>query len=191
MPGAPEGWQLVLVRSLFQQHHVISDRLQHRWVFKERLVNGLTVSYFLDGLTLTQMVSVLARLSAQLQCQSEPAELIVHLQDIHVGCPDRHVGAWMMNRFLAVLRVLDAALPVRTVSLEFSPVDERMATNRERRARFFRRFGFQLPAEDRVDRVATPFAQLSPAPCEDVQSLEIDAMLLDWLRRASTMEERR
>lgn len=183
--------KVALLRSLFHQHHVISDRLQHRWVFRERLVNGLTVSYFLDGLSLMRTGSVPARLSAQLQCRSELTELIVHLQDLHVGRPDQHVGTWMVNRFLAVLRVLDTALPVRTVSLEFSPVDERMATNRERRARFFRRFGFQLPAEDRADRADTPFAQLKPVPCEDVRALDVDDILLDWLRQAHAMEEER
>ncbi|WP_447973897.1 hypothetical protein [Nitrospira sp. Kam-Ns4a] len=176
-------WQnIVLLRSLFHQHHVLSDRAQHLWIFRERFVNGRTLSYFLDGRSRARIGLVSARLTAQIYYRSDPDGLEAYLQDITVGRPDHHVGTWMVNRWLVVLQTLHAAIPVCTVALEWNPVDARTADNQARRARFFQRFGFVLPESGQGFRASTPFEHLQLVHRETITLWSVEELLWEWMQ---------
>lgn len=168
--------QLIQLRALFRQHHVLADAGQHVWVFNETLHNGLVLFYTLDG----QSGTLQARLSASVQCASENGTLSVRLQDLVVGRPNHGVGTWMMNRLIAFLEALNRIAPVQTIMGDYSVIDEWSDERRRRRNWFFQRFGFVNETPGTKQCISVNFQALRPVSKTTIRTIPVDEALREW-----------
>jgi len=172
--------QLCSLFPLLTWHHLIQDADRDIWVFREEFRNGCDARYTLSGTIYGHAPGGSARLLVELQCGRETDRVAVYLEDVRVTKPNRHLGTWMMNRLLTLLKTAARTVPVSQVVGECSAVDEGDPERRARRDRFFRRFGFELAELSSRRLVAAPLAELRTVPCADVVELEIETVLREW-----------
>jgi hypothetical protein len=172
--------QLLSLFPFLTWHHLIQDVDRDVWIFREEFRNGRYAKYTLSGTIYGHPPGGSARLLAELQCGRETDRVAVYLEDVTVAKPNRHLGTWMLNRLLTLLKTAARTVPVSQVFGEFSAVDEVDPERRARRDRFFRRFGFELAELSGRRLVAAPLAELRTVPCADLVELEIETVLREW-----------
>lgn len=162
-------------------HHVLRDADGCLWVMREEFRNGSYAKYTVSGMTTSRTQAGAARLFAEFRCGRADDPVSVYLEDVLVSKPNRHLGTWMMNRLIGVLRAASACLPIARISGTYSAVDERDEERRARRDQFFARFGFtQERWPNGIVTITAAREAWRMAPISDPVELDVATALREW-----------
>jgi hypothetical protein len=185
-----EGWVTVSAPPLSEAlalfpfltfHHALRDADGCVWIVREEFRNGWYAKYTLSGMAASRTHAGMVRLFAEFRCGRATDPISVYLEDILVSKPNRHLGTWMMNRLISVLRAASAGLPIARISGTYSAVDEQDEERRARRDQFFARFGFtQEHSPHGIVTVTAVREAWRLVPMSDLVELDVGMALREW-----------
>jgi len=162
-------------------HHLLRDADGCVWILREDFRNGSYAKYTLSGMAASRTHAGTARLFAEFRCGRAHEPVSVYLEDILVSKPNRHLGTWMMNRLISVLRAASACLPIARIYGTYSIVDEQDEARRARRDQFFARFGFtQERSPSGIVTITAVREAWRLVPISDPVELDVATTLLEW-----------
>ncbi|MBW1987664.1 MAG: hypothetical protein JRI50_10670 [Deltaproteobacteria bacterium] len=150
---------------LYERICVLRDQDKDVWLFEEKLSNGRYPRYTLQGETLSQDgPKHKAYLFCGFKCDMDKRVVSVLLEDIVTTKQGKHVGTWMVNRLIALLREVGRAIEFDKVYGDFRPSDEHLALV------FFLRFNFRLGRLKKVEEQI-----YCPVACPQIQRSGINS----------------
>ncbi len=171
---------------LFERHYFFFDREKTPWYFSESLRNGNYNRYTLQGSVISGSAfhgeSGSAVLFARLSFHPFEGKTIVYIEDITTNKRSRHIGSWMINKFILFLRDWDRVLCVEKVWGELSSVDEEDEENALRRDVFWKKFGFMMERHGGQKKIWAEPSFLKQRPLKDVREVSVEGVLRECFR---------
>ena len=163
---------------LYFRQYVVHDADGDIWLFKEKTDNTNYARYSLTGKTLGGILS--RTYSAQLFCKficRDPAEreVAVFIEDIITSKRGRHIGSWMVNRLVNLLRQAQGVVWIERVCGEFRPDRAEIAE------KFFERFGFEIKVGQHHKRIVTAnLSELKTLNLPDLLEIAVEDVVREW-----------
>jgi len=163
---------------LYHRQYLVHDAAGDIWFFKEKTDNTNYARYSLTGKTLG---AILARsYSAHLYCQflcrdAAQREVAVFIEDIVTSKRGRHIGSWMVNRLLNLLRQAQGVVWIDRIYGDFRPDRAEIAE------KFFERFGFELKVGQNHKRLVTAsLSDVKTIDLPDLVDIAVEDVVREW-----------
>jgi len=165
---------------LYRRQYILHDADGDIWFFKEKTDNATYARYSLAGKTLGGIFS--RTYSAQLFCKflcrdAAQQEVTVFIEDIVSSKRGRHIGSWMVNRLLGLLRQAEGVVAIDRVYGDFRPDRADIAE------KFFERFGFAVNVgRNSKQVVAALLADLQTVVVPDLVEIALEDVVKEWFQ---------
>ncbi len=167
---------LVRIFPLYEKPFVIHDAEGDIWFFKENLQNTIYPRYTLSGKTLGKGRFYFSNLYCMFLCSE--SEIVVFIEDVFTTKRKRHIGSWVVNRLIYLLRTLPSVVKVIKIYGYCLPDRE------EEEASFFRRFGFEVKPSQTGRKIVTVMLEdLHVAVIDDVREIGIEDVVKEWFAK--------